>query len=187
MNTPQPVDFNRLKGVLGNAKAVMNKVDSGNYQTGNVDATSLVQDTSNFVNEGNMNTNAQSMGNPTRQPKNISNENIMNSRLPDAIKKSFSEKKIQTPGTSAAFSLDDMGDLLQEKPMPVPSVPKNSINEQSMMNNQPTYSFNETELRSIIKDVLIEYLATDYTKNLTEGVIKKTINTLIKEGKVKTK
>jgi hypothetical protein len=31
MNTPQPVDLNRLKNILGNAKNVMTKVESGDY------------------------------------------------------------------------------------------------------------------------------------------------------------
>ena len=48
-------------------------------------------------------------------------------------------------------------------------------------------TISEAGLRDMIKDVLIEYLSADYSKNITEGVIKKTINTLIKEGKIKTK
>jgi hypothetical protein len=62
------------------------------------------------------------------------------------------------------------------------------VNE-GMMRNQSNgmITVNESDLRNMIKDVLIEYLTGDYQKNLTEGVIKKTINTLIKEGKIKTK
>ena len=53
--------------------------------------------------------------------------------------------------------------------------------------NNDKITVSETVLRGIIKDVLLEFLTVDYSKNLTEGVIKKTINTLIKEGKLKTK
>ena len=37
MDIPQPIDVSRLKGILGNAKKIMGKVETGNYETGNVD------------------------------------------------------------------------------------------------------------------------------------------------------
>ena len=37
-NIPQPVDMSRLKGILGKAKAVMNTVNEGSYQPGNIDS-----------------------------------------------------------------------------------------------------------------------------------------------------
>ncbi len=39
----------------------------------------------------------------------------------------------------------------------------------------------------MIKDVLIEYLKTDYVKRITEDTVKTTITTLIKEGKLNVK
>ena len=61
------------------------------------------------------------------------------------------------------------------------------MNENIQQSGNGNLNVSENVLRAMIKDVLIEYLAGDYSKNLTEGVIKKTINTLIKEGKIKTK
>ena len=56
------------------------------------------------------------------------------------------------------------------------------MNETIQNNN-----LNKDDLRDMIKDVLIEFLTNDYNKTITENTIKKTINTLIKEGKIKTK
>jgi hypothetical protein len=48
-------------------------------------------------------------------------------------------------------------------------------------------TISKSQLKDVVKDVLIEYLANEYSKTLTENTIKKTINTLIKEGKISTK
>jgi hypothetical protein len=190
--TPPPADLSKLKGILGNAKNIMNKVNTGNFQTGNVDSTALVQDTSNFVQGNNVPAENQvsSMGNPARQMSAPNAEAIRNSKMPDAVKKAMLENPIAQPTINHTFNLDDVSDLIDEKPMPAPSAPRTQtnrvMNEQMVGHNNDKFTVSESALRGIIKDVLVEYLAADYSKNLTEGVIKKTINTLIKEGKIKT-
>ena len=92
---PQPIDVNKLKNILGNAKKIMQVTESGNYKTGNIDSTKLVQDTSSYVNESNMGgtyipeTYNQSYGDPTRPVNNYNQEMIQNSRLPEAIKQAM--------------------------------------------------------------------------------------------------
>jgi len=190
--TPPPADLSKLKGILGNAKNIMNKVNTGNFQTGNVDSTALVQDTSNFVQGNNVPAENQisSMGNPARQMSAPNAEAIRNSKMPDAVKKAMLENPIAQPTINHTFNLEDVSDLIDEKPMPAPSTPKTQtkrvMNEQMVQHDNDKFTVSESALRGIIKDVLVEYLAADYSKNLTEGVIKKTINTLIKEGKIKT-
>ncbi len=44
MEMPTPIDVNRLKGILGGARAIMDKVESGNYETGHVDGRALNED-----------------------------------------------------------------------------------------------------------------------------------------------
>jgi len=187
---PPAADLTRLKGILGNAKAIMNKVNANNYETGNVDSSALVQDTSNYVNEGASPTTqgAQLLGDPTRKMGHVNQAAIANSKMPEAIKRAMMENPITQPTMNHSFNLDDVADLIDEKPMPAPSTPRTQVNEQNMIHkNNDSFTVSESTLRGIIKDVLVEYLAADYSKNLTEGVIKKTINTLIKEGKIKTK
>ena len=173
--TPKPVDLNKLKGILGNARAIMNKVDSSS------NTTPQPENTDNYITEGEM-LQQQQQQQPMNQTRQITKESIMNSKLPEAVKKAMLENPIeQTNGLTHTFSLDDVSDLVENKPIKR----KNKLNETPNNNNRG--SIDEKYLRELIKDVLLEYLTTDYSKNLTESVIKKTIRTLLKEGKVKTK
>ena len=55
MNTPPPADISKLKGILGNAKKLMGKVESGNYETGHVDGRALTEEgIKELQSEGNM-------------------------------------------------------------------------------------------------------------------------------------
>lgn len=190
---PQPADLSKLKGILGKAKAVMNTVNSGNYQPGSVDGSALVQNTDSYLDAAAMNQSGyaipQQTGNPVRQPGRITEDAINNSKMPEAIKRAMLENPIQQPTMNHTFNLDDVSDLI-EKPMPAPTArptARPQMNESVMTQQNDRFTVSESALRGIIKDVLIEYLAGDYQKQLTEGVIKKTINTLIKEGKIKTR
>ena len=198
MNTiPQPADLSRLKGILGKAKQVMNTVNEGSYQTGNVDASSLVQNTDNYTQtpaQGQPQHTNQMANQPTAYVPNnsaskvITQEAINKSGMPDEIKRAMMENQIQQPDMNHSFTLDDVSELIEDKPLPAPSNKrpvKRPVNNSNQQNGN--ININETKLRDMIKDVLIEYLSGNYTQNITEGVIKKTINTLIKEGKIKTK
>ena len=188
MNTiPQPADLSRLKGILGKAKQVMNTVNEGSYQTGNIDASSLAQNTDNYTQapvQGQPQHTNQMANQPTAYVPNnstskvITQEAINKSGMPDEIKRAMMENQIQQPDMNHSFTLDE------DKPMPTPSA-KRPVNNSNQQNGN--ININEAKLRDMIKDVLIEYLSGNYTQNITEGVIKKTINTLIKEGKIKTK
>ena len=199
---PQPVDMSRLQGILGKAKAVMNSVNEGSYTPGNVDSSMITQDTSGYVSnpQGSQpmtqqtQTNQptpQAISNPARQPQAISESAINNSKLPQAIKDAMIKNPIvqSNPMMPASFSLEDVSGLVEPKRQTkaVTPQPQKKINENVMSQANDKFTVSEASLRGIIKDVLVEYLAADYSKNLTEGVIKKTINTLIKEGKIKTK
>jgi len=193
---PQPIDVSKLKNILGNAKKIMQVTESGNYKTGNIDSTKLVQDTSTYVNESNVNggyipeTYNQTYVDPTRAINTYDKTMIQNSRLPEAIKQAMLAHPIPQATMNHTFSLDDVSDLIEEKPMPAPQARNRAtVNEQVTNNrtNSNMVTIDKNELRDVIKDVLIEYLTQEYSKNLTENVIKKTINTLIKEGKVSNK
>lgn len=185
---PQPADLSKLKGILGKAKAVMSAVNEGNYSTGNIDGSSLIQDTTTYAQTLTQTGNNVSIPSNYQQ-RPITEQAIINSKMPEAIKRAMLENPIVQPTMNHTFNLDDVSDLI-EKPMPAPSarpVARTKINESVMSQQNDKFTVSESELRDVIKDVLIEYLTGEYQKQLTEGVIKKTINTLIKEGKIKTK
>ena len=172
MSAPQPMDLNKLKGILGNAKKVMAKVETGNYETGYVDGRALTED--------GVKPSVQTMVDTTR---------IESSRLPESIKKAMMQNPIAQPtGLNHTFTLDDVSDIAYEKPMPTPQSRRQTVQENYQQPIQQQFGgYNEDVLRGMIKDVLIEYLSNEYSKNLTESVIKQTITTLINEGKITTK
>ena len=181
--TPTPMDLNKLKGILGNAKNIMNKVETGNYQTGNVDGRALTED-------GVAQLQAEGVRRPaTNGMANINESLIDNSRLPESVKKAMKENPIQQPmGVNHTFSLDDVYDIADEKPMPIPQARQKMVQESYQQPTQQNFGgYSENVLRAMMKDVLIEYLVNDYSKNLTEAVIKQTISTLLNEGKITTK
>jgi hypothetical protein len=182
MNTPQPIDVNRLKGILGNAKKIMGKVETGNYETGNVDGRALTE-------EGVKQLQAEGVRRPAAQGQpQIDTSRIQNSRLPESVKKAMMENPIAQPtGLNHTFTLDDVYDIADEKPMPTPQARKQPIQESYQQPQQQFGGYSDNVLRAMIKDVLIEYLSNEYSKNLTESVIKQTISTLINEGKITTK
>jgi hypothetical protein len=208
MSQPKPIDVNRLKGILGGAKAVMNKVDEGSYSKGNVHLDESVN--GNQLIDANQ---AQSQGyhqqqqpQQPQQPRNVAPKmnggqanykNIENSKLPDNIKQAMMENPIpQLSGPNHTFNLEDVDDLV-EKPMPMNHRPNTRVNE-NVQQQQPiqqnandTFTVSESTLVRIVEDIidkkLNNFMTETYNKTLTEQAIKKTINTLIKEGKVKTK
>jgi hypothetical protein len=187
METPQPVDLNRLKGILGASKAIMKKVESGNFETGHVDARALTEDgVSQLQSEG--------ASRPTSQnaPAQYTNEMVMNSNLPPAIKKAMLERPIpQLSGPSYTFSLDDVSDLQEEKKMGLPKTPKTKILSESSGNKSDSISVTKEELKEMVNELvnekLLEFFIKNNNKTIAENAVKKTITTLINEGKIITK
>lgn len=183
MNTPAPIDVSRLKGILGNAKNLMNKVETGDYETGNVDPRGLTED-------GVKEMQAEGIKRPaTSNSTNGTYRNMSTSKMPDAIKKLMLEQPIpQLTGPSHTFDLDD---VIDEKPMHIKANPKAQRKTIKESHSNDNYSdlitISESELDARIQSKLIEYLVNNFTKTLTEEVIKKTISTLIKEGKLAVK
>lgn len=180
MNGPAPIDVSKLKNILGGAKAIMNKVDSGDFETGNVNLDTTV--TGDQLVEGS--------GGHAAPVHNA--DRIANSRLPENIKQAMRENPIpQLGGPNHTFTLDDVSDLV-EKPMPAPTVRTNRqpVTESFQKNADDTFTVSEGVLLRIVEDMvdkkISEFMTEQYNKQLTENAIKRTINTLIKEGKIKT-
>jgi len=186
MNTPQPVDLNRLKGILGASKAIMNKVESGNFETGHVDPRGLTED-------GVAQLQSEGVTRPASQTgaAQYTNEMVMNSNLPEAIKKAMIDKPIpQLTGPSYTFSLDDVSDIAHEKKMGLPKTPTKIVNE-SRSNQGDLITISKTQLNEMVNNMvnekLLEHFTKSYNKTLTEETVKRTITTLINEGKIAPK
>lgn len=198
MNNPAPIDTSRLKGMLMGAKALMDKVETGNYQTGNVNIdTSITGDQLVESVHGNQNTGGENTTNVA--PKIVGGKpiykNLESSRMPKSIKEAMLKQPIpQMSMANNTFTLDDVSDLIEKplpKNMPLTKRPQILETHQPISQVNDTFTVSETALRGIIQDVvnkqLLEFMSETFAKKLTEEAIKKTINTLIKEGKISTK
>ncbi len=180
---PQPINRG-LATILGNAKQLMEKVESGNYETGNVNGNLLVQNT---VDANQLPADATVRTNPNQMnANNGSMMNLQNSKMPDIIKKAMVETPIPQIMMNHTFNLEDVSELV-EKPIPAPQAPQRQQPVQETVQPMGGYSMNMTEsqLRSVIRDEMLSFFSDEFTKKIKENTIKATINTLIKEGKIK--
>ncbi len=97
------ISTNDLMQKLVNAKKVMNKVDSGNFERGQIDESKLYINSSESTEMVDNITQIPTREN-TRPVGNASPERIQNSKLPDAIKRAMIENPI--PQISLSDSLD---------------------------------------------------------------------------------
>lgn len=194
MDSPAPVNLNALKTILANAKKVMKKVEDNNFTTGHVDARALTEDGVAELQREGVTRPLNESRHQAQSVTDYTEEQVNNSNLPPAIKKAMLEKKIpRVSMNSSSFSLDDVSDLV-EKPMGLPKTPKTQprrepINETTFVTNQKsdTITLSKSELNNMINERLVQVLSENYNKMLTEEAIKKTINMLIKEGKLTVK
>lgn len=181
----QPVDLNKLKGILNKSKAVMKTVESGHYKTGNIDGNALVQETIETLPAG---ATPRAISN-TSAPV-ITEDKINNSRLPDAIKKVMLENPIpQMTGPNHTFTLDDVSDLV-EKPIPAPKARQTQVQNQRQyvqeQLQQPT-NMSEDRMRAIVQEEMAKFFSGYFMKQITETIQKQTIKNLLDTGIIKKK
>jgi hypothetical protein len=200
-----PADLSKLRGILGGAKALMNKVESGNYEEGNVHMDTSVTGSQLVEGNGQQQAAAQPRPNATNNvaPQIVNGKahykNMSTSKMPDNIKEAMMKNPMPAMSMpSNTFSLDDVSDLI-DKPMPQqmsnPQRPaplqEQRQTPQPIQHANDSFTVSETALRGIIKDIvkgeLLDFMSETFAKQLSEQTIKKTINTLIKEGKIKTR
>lgn len=187
MISPQPVDLNKLKSILGASKKIMNKVETGDYETGNIDARALTED-------GVAELQSEGVSRPVsqNQPLVYNEEMVMKSRLPESIKKVMIEKPIPQIGNpSYTFSLDDVNDLVEDKKMGLPKAPKTKKLNESYSSQSDLITVSKEELKEMVNELvnerLLEFFVRNHNKSITEDTVKRTISTLVKEGRLQTK
>jgi len=190
METPAPVNLNALKGILANAKKVMNKVEENSTPKGGKQPIRETYDDAysnqpmyNEMDEREPVYEQYAQSAPSAmQPMNYTAEQVMNSNLPANIKEAMLKNPIpQLQGPPSKFSLEDLGDLV-EKPKT-----RQPIRENVSQTTSQGIMVDPNVLKSMIKEAVAEYFKESYEKQITEQAIKKTINVLIKEGKINTK
>jgi len=181
--TPSPVDLTRLKGILGNAKKMIDIVESNSYTKGHIDDRALSEDgVMELQNEG---VSRPVQTQPQHTAADYTEQDVLNSKLPPMIKEAMIKNKIPKVSlVNSTFSLNDVSDLV-EKPMRFTKTPKSTqIRETYVSNNSDMITISKSELKSLIDESIMDYMTKTFIKNLNEETIKKTINLLIKEGKI---
>lgn len=196
MELPTPIDVNRLKGILGASKAIMNKVEAGDYESGHIDGRALSEEGVQEMMAEGVTRPQKSVGPNVNQNQPLY-KNLNTSKMPDFIKDAMVKTPIpQASGPTHTFNLEDVQEeQAYDRTPKYPKNPKTTPNRQPVhesqvqvgANSNGSFTVSETALRSIVKDILLEFMANTFTQNLSEEVIKKTINTLIKEGKIGVK
>lgn len=206
METPTPVDLNKLKSILGNAKKVM-AVTEQKFPTKKTSGESRMNENVGYSHPSTpmydenderepeystyINQPQREVLNENRnihQPMNYDEQSVLNSKLPPAIKEAMLKNPIpKLSGPPSKFSLDDLSDLVEK---PTQKIKSKSVPLRESSNDYiPSGTINITVdlLNEMIDKRVNEILAKMFTKTISEQAIKKTINTLITEGKITTK
>lgn len=178
MNTPPPVNLSALQGILANAKKVMNKVDS---ERPIALSESVKKETAAEESE-----ETPYVAVP-KSPGGYTKEQVMASKFPQAVKEAML-KSIPKPTIPVNTRLEDTSELEDIKMIPNKRNPilKKPLVEQNNRNSD-MITISKTDLDEMISNKIMEFLTESYNKTLTENAIKKTINVLIKEGKLNIK
>lgn len=169
------ISENDLMHRLVTAKKIMNKVDTGDYERGNVDQNILLKDPEELMAE---NAIPQStLERPAAKPLAVANESaIRNSKLPSAIKQAMIDNPIPVPGISLNETLDlDLfkgAKRLMEQEGLINNAPKQQTAQFTRQTPQPVSSVNTndliTTLTPIIENIIRKTLDEIVDKKLTQ-------------------
>ena len=112
-------------------------------------------------------------------------EQIMASNLPPAVKEAMLNKPIpRLSGPPSKVSPEAIAKLTGMTPKKM-TQQKQMLNESA--NNGDMITLSRQQLQELIDESINRFFKQVYNKTITEETIKKTINLLIKEGKIQTK
>jgi ribosome-binding protein aMBF1 (putative translation factor) len=190
-----PISANDLMSKLAMAKKVINKVENGEYTTGNINSSLLDENTQSVS----MDTMVQQKPNmkPVNQPVDL--ERINNSKLPDAIKQAMINNPIEPmPMISLNETLDmdiikgakklmEQDDYYPKK-QPVKNTQKQSSNTQSYSTPQnidlnTIATIVENTVRRVLDEKLNQILSAQQTKTINENLVLKVGDSIFK-GKI---
>lgn len=201
MDVPKPVDVGALSALLGKAKQVMNVVESrapekkqqkgrdfdprDSYNQSMFDNTPMYSESDER--EPIYENYQQSAPQGVIQNHDYTPEQIMASNLPPIVKEAMLKNPIpRLSGPPSKVSAEDIARITGAKiRTPQQQQQRQVISEGRMSDEMITIS--KTQLQDMINESINTFFKQTYNKTITEETIKKTINLLIKEGKIQTK
>lgn len=207
MELPTPVNLSALQGLLAKSKQVMQKVEGdlpSPPRRENVRESYGNNYGSEYYNENDEREPIYESYLPSapneqeyHAPTDYTAEMVQNSRLPDSIKALMIAKPIPQASMSAGVSPEAIA-RMTGKPLPTqqpqqtrqqrPQATQLPLKENLQpRGNSEMITISKSELKEMINEGISTFFKQIYDKTLTEETIKKTINTLIKEGKINIK
>jgi hypothetical protein len=182
------ISENDLMQKLVNAKKVMNKVDSGSFQRGQVDETILRSTPEEIMSSQNIQPSPLKISN-----NNINVDKINQSKLPDAIKKAMIENPIPQISLNdtvdmkfvqGAKKLMEREGLISKKPQQKPQqqIIENRISVSNDIITQITPIIENT-IRKVLDEKLNQILTAQQTATINENLVLKVGNSIFK-GKI---
>jgi len=178
---------------LVNAKKVMNKVDTGNFEKGQIDEEILFSDPENLMGKPMMTENK------IKPPVTPTADRINNTKLPDNIKRAMIERPITQPELSLNETMDiklaQRSRQLMEQDGSIS--PKNQTTRQPQKQQQTVQTSNvninevvtqmlpliENMLRKILDEKLTQILTAQDTSSINENLVLKVGDSIFK-GKI---
>lgn len=201
MDIPKPVDIGALSALLGKAKQVMNVVESrapekkqerGRDYDPRESYNQSMFDNVPIYNESDekepiYENYQQSAPQGVVQNHDYTPEQIMASNLPPIVKEAMLKNPIpRLSGPPSKVSAEDIARITGAKiRTPQQKQQRQVISEGRMGDDMITIS--KSQLQDMINESINTFFKQTYNKTITEETIKKTINLLIKEGKIQTK
>lgn len=187
MSQQGSISQNDLMHKLVQAKKVMNKVDSGNYERGNVDESLLRSAPEDVVNNSEYQPTQQS----TRPMGVPSVDKINQSKLPDAIKRAMIESPIpQMDQISLSDTLDmdfvkGAKRLMEQEGVgkKQPQVRQNNTQQTSNIDMNAISILIENTIRKVMDEKLNQILTASTTSSINENLVLKVGDSIFK-GKI---
>jgi hypothetical protein len=178
------ISSNDLMHKLVQAKKVMNKVDGGDYQRGNINEAALYSNVDDSM------TN-QEPQNPTRSFGTPSFDKIQNSKLPDAIKKAMMENPIPQISLNDTLDMDFVkgAKRLMEQEGVAPKKQQPQQRQSSTTTSGGNIDMNaiavliENTVRKVMDEKLNQILTAQTTSSINENLVLKVGDSIFK-GKI---
>lgn len=183
------MDANKLKSILSGARAVMDAVDTGQYQKGNIDPTMISSSMDNLSESAPSLGYEQPIAPP--QPTQSSYRNIHTTKMPKEIVQAMIENPIPSPGSPYhTFELTE--DFLSEiNPESVKrSQPKtqqrttNPVQRLAETKRVASMSLTENEVRQIVRDEMEQIIYEYFDKRVIKEDIQIKVGDTIFSGKL---
>ena len=175
------ISENGLMQRLVQAKKVMNKVDGGNFERGHVNET-MLRSTPEEI-------NGAEMSSPTQKTIQHSPNKIMESKLPEAIKRAMIENPIPQISLSDSLDMDFVKNtkkLMEAEGVsakPRQSSSTKSNHQQSSVDMNEIAIIIENTVRKVLDEKLNQILTAQQTLSINENLVLKVGDSVFK-GKI---